>query len=93
MLQRGKISYFIARSLIKIKFISLVNLIMDREVVKELIQQDLNTNQITKELHQILNPEFRAEMLQNYKELSQILGGRGASALTAKRMLEYLRNK
>ncbi len=88
----GKISYFIARSLIKIKFISLVNLIMDREVVKELIQQDLNTNQITKELHKILNPEFRAEMLQNYKELAQILGGRGASALTAKRMLEYLRN-
>ncbi|HRH67314.1 MAG TPA: lipid-A-disaccharide synthase [Bacteroidia bacterium] len=89
----GKISYYIARSLVKIKFISLVNLIMDKEVVKELIQQELNNKQITAELKKILNPLHKEHLMKQYAELSRILGGPGASLHTAKLMMNYLRGE
>lgn len=89
----GKISYYIARSLVKIKFISLVNLIMDKEVVKELIQQELNNKQITAELTKILNPVYKEHLMKQYAELSRILGGPGASLHTAKLMMNYLRGE
>ena len=74
------ISYHIARKLIKVKFISLVNLIMDREVVKELIQDELNPQMIESELKRILNdgPD-RDQMLADYDSLFTKLGGEGAS--------------
>lgn len=75
----SKISYLIAKKLIKhIQFISLVNLIMNREIVKELIQDELNTQNLTKELHLILT-EKRNFILENYKNLKIKLGGKGAS--------------
>lgn len=76
----SKISYAIAKRLVKnIKYISLVNLIMDREVVKELIQNDLNTNNLVEELRKVLQTEKRFEVLKDYELLRQKLGGEGAS--------------
>ncbi len=76
----SKISYAIAKRLVKnIKYISLVNLIMDREVVKELIQNDLNTNNLVEELKKILNTDKRFEVFRDYELLKEKLGGKGAS--------------
>ncbi|NPA09453.1 MAG: lipid-A-disaccharide synthase [Chlorobi bacterium] len=76
----SKISYAIAKRLVKnIKYISLVNLIMDREVVKELIQNDLNTDNLVEELKKILETEKRTQLLRDYDLLREKLGGKGAS--------------
>ena len=77
------ISYQIAKRIITLKYISLVNLIMDKEVVKELIQDELNTKNLKAELTKILNTESRTLLLQNYSDLKQKLGGEGASKKTA----------
>ena len=75
----SRISYEIGKLLVKnIKYISLVNLIMDREVVKELIQNDLNTENLVRELNLILG-DNRQKILNDYDELRQKLGGKGAS--------------
>lgn len=75
----SRISYEIGKRLVKnIKYISLVNLIMDREVVKELIQNELNTENLVEELKLILG-EKRQKILNDYDELRQKLGGKGAS--------------
>lgn len=76
-------SYQIAKRIITLKFISLVNLIMDREVVKELIQSDLNTKNLVAELRKLLTPDSRAKILADYETLEQKLGGDGASQKTA----------
>ena len=86
------ISIAIARQLIKIKFISLVNLIMDKEVVKELIQSDLNTKNLVNQLKLILNPVYTQKLEHNYSELRQKLGGSGASEKVANAMLKTLSN-
>lgn len=86
------ISIAIARRLIKIKFISLVNLIMDKEVVKELIQSGLNTENLVNQLKLILNPVYIQKLEQNYIELRQKLGGSGASEKVANAMLKTLSN-
>ena len=79
------ISYQIAKRLVKhIKFISLVNLIMGKEVVKELIQNNLNTKNLKLELERILIPNQRDEILENYRQLHSLLGGEGASDRAAK---------
>lgn len=80
----GAISIAIARLLVKIKFISLVNLIMDKKVVTELIQEDCSTQRITEELMRIIEGQERAIMLQHYKELASKMGAKGASERTAK---------
>jgi len=78
------ISYHIAKRLIKIKYISLVNLIMDREVVTELIQEELNTQRIADELSRIINDaSSRKKMLVDFAELRTKLGGEGASLRAA----------
>lgn len=85
------ISYLIARQVIKVKYISLVNLIMNRVVVKELIQEDLNRANISKELDSLLNdPLKRKKVFADYEALRQLLGGHGASETAAKLMLSYL---
>jgi lipid-A-disaccharide synthase len=85
------ISYQIAKRIITLKYISLVNLIMDKEVVKELIQEELNTKNLKIELEKILNSENRTILLQNYAELKQNLGGHGASQKTAELIVNSLR--
>ena len=87
----GKISLAIARFLVKIKFISLVNLIVNRQIVKELIQEDCNPRKISEELEMILSATGREQMLNNYKELHQRMGEPGASEKTAKLMFSYLK--
>lgn len=86
------LSYYIARQLVKIKFISLVNLIMEREVVKELIQTELNVANIKAELSKILSGDSRIKMQQEYENLRQILGGPGASQKAAVAILEFLKH-
>lgn len=85
------ISYQIAKRIITLKFISLVNLIMDKEVVKELIQGDLNTHQLKSELEKILTSPKREEILNNYESLQHKLGGKGASKKTASLVVERLK--
>lgn len=80
----GRISYEIAKRVINLKYISLVNLILDREVVTELIQTDFNTKRLKEELTKILEPKKRNAMFLDYYELEKTLGGRGASENTAK---------
>jgi lipid-A-disaccharide synthase len=90
----GYISYHIAKRLVKVKYISLVNLIMDREVVKELIQDGFNTTALKNELSRLLNDKnYREQMLSDLEELQKKLGGKGASRNTAKLMLQYLEGK
>ena len=73
------ISYQIGRQLVKLKFISLVNLILNKEVVTELIQGDFNSKRITKELSSILEGPVREAQFEAYHELETKLGGSGAS--------------
>jgi len=80
----GNISYQIAKRIITLKFISLVNLIMDREVVTELIQSDFNEKRLEQELNKILSETHREKIFLDYFELEQQLGGKGASAKAAK---------
>jgi lipid-A-disaccharide synthase len=88
------VSYQIARRLIKVKYICLVNLIMDREVVKELIQDELTAENITKELTEILNNKVRIEkMNEDYTALKNLLSqGGNASANAAKSIYTFLTN-
>jgi len=85
------ISYQIAKRIITLKYISLVNLIMDEEVVTELIQDDCNSKRIQQELTKILDANSRNTMLAKYDELEQKLGGIGASQKTAKLIVESIR--
>lgn len=85
------LSYSIAKRLIKVPFISLVNLIMNREVVKELIQDDLNTSNLKSELEQIIsNTQQRSKMLSDYAELRSMLGDQEVSGLVATKIHNYL---
>jgi len=79
------LSFQIGKRLVKnIKYISLVNLIMDKEVVKELIQEDLNQAELKKELTNILNLSNQYTIRQEFKDLKTKLGGIGASQRAAK---------
>ncbi|WP_316845722.1 lipid-A-disaccharide synthase [Pedobacter psychrodurus] len=87
----GTISIAIARMLVKIKFISLVNLIVNKKIVTELIQEDCNTQKVNEELKMILAGAGRDEMLNQYDELLLLMGKPGASAKTAKLIVEKLK--
>lgn len=84
------ISYQIAKRIITLDYISLVNLIMDKEVVKELIQADLNTHNLTSELAKILDGETRENLLREYEVLIERLGGSGASEKTARLIVQNM---
>lgn len=87
------VSIAIARALVKIRFISLVNLIMDKAVVKELIQIDCNPTEISAELNLLLNDKtYRSNMLQDYRLLREKMGEPGASQKAAKLMYRYAGN-
>ncbi len=79
----SKLSYLIGRLLVKVKFISLVNLILDKFVVKELIQSDFNLEELQKELQNILNKKTKSKLLENYQTLHEKLGEAGASRRVA----------
>ncbi len=87
----SSISYQIAKRLIKVKYISLVNLIVDKEVVKELIQNELNTVNLRHELGLILESKTRDKLAKEYSDLIETLGGSGASEIAAKSMLKTIK--
>ncbi|TKD60969.1 lipid-A-disaccharide synthase [Flavobacterium sp. ASW18X] len=82
------VSYQIAKRIITLEYISLVNLIMNQEVVKELIQDDLNLKNLKQELAKILEPSHRNSVVQQYDALIHKLGGAGASEKTAQLIIE-----
>jgi len=90
----NNISITIARMVVKIKYISLVNLIMDAPVVKELIQQDCNPQAITAEVENLVNDgDYRTTMLNNYDKLDERMGSPGASAKAAALIIKYIAKK
>ncbi len=85
------VTYHLAKKFIKVRFLSLVNLIMDREVVRELIQNDMTQARLHSELQDILVTGYRHEIIKrDYSELREILGGSGASERVAEDMLKNL---
>lgn len=85
------LSYQIAKRFVKIKYISLVNLIMEKEVVKELIQDDLNSEKLRAEIDKLLfDRNYRNSMLDDMAELKKRLGEPGASERAAGKVVEYL---
>jgi len=87
----GRISYQIAKRLVKVKYISLVNLIMDRPLVREMIQYDFNGNDLKKELHRLLYDRAYVEQIKaGYQELRHKLGGAGASRKAAEIIVNFL---
>jgi lipid-A-disaccharide synthase len=84
------ISYQIAKRVINLEYISLVNLIMDKPVVKELIQGDYNTKTLKKELSLILDETNRQNLFLDYYDLEKKLGGAGASDKTAKLIVDAI---
>ncbi|MBO4582049.1 MAG: lipid-A-disaccharide synthase [Bacteroidales bacterium] len=88
------LSYYIAKHLVKgIKYISLVNLIADDDLVKELIQSDMNVNSLQQELDKILQGAARNNMLQKYDRLHQKLGDGKATEKIVANMIELLHRK
>lgn len=89
----SRISYEIGKRLVKhIQFISLVNLIMNREVVTELIQHQLNYNNLKHELGKILDGSQRVQMLSDYTQLRNTLGGTGASKRAAQEIENLIKS-
>ena len=86
------ISYQIAKRIINLDYISLVNLIMDKPVVTELIQNEFNPKRLKEELTFIIDDYNRAVMFLDYYDLEKKLGGRGASDKTAKLIVEAITN-
>jgi lipid-A-disaccharide synthase len=85
------ISYWIGRSLIKVPYISLVNLIADKPVVKELIQNDLTGRNIISELKKVLfDTAFIQKQKAGYQEIREKLGEANAANKAAELMVEYL---
>lgn len=84
----------IARMVVKLEFISLVNLIMNKGVVKELIQEECTALKITEQLNLMVSDEaYRQNMLANYRELNERMGQPGASAKAAALIVKYALNK
>ncbi|MEP2936010.1 MAG: lipid-A-disaccharide synthase [Gilvibacter sp.] len=86
----GQISYQIAKRVINLDYISLVNLILDKPVVTELIQKEFNAKNLATELTKLLDPYHRATLFLDYYDLEKALGGSGASDKTAALIYESL---
>lgn len=86
------LTYQIAKRIVKLKYISLGNLIIDRGAFKEFIQDDCNPDMILSEIRSLLEDDsYRTKMLSDYADIRNALGGSGASAAVAKAMLEELK--
>ena len=86
------ISYQIGKRVVNLEYISLVNLIMNKKVVTELIQDDFNSKTLKKELDIILDPYQRTKYFIDYYELEKALGGKGASKKTASLIFNAIKN-
>jgi lipid-A-disaccharide synthase len=86
------LTYHLSKMVVKVRFISLVNLIMDREIIVELIQKDLNVLRLRNELSYILKGgSKRGQMLEDYSVLNNVLGGAGASSRIAGDIVKTLK--
>ena len=83
----SSISYLVAKLVVKVKYIALVNLICDKEVVKELIQDDFNADNLVSELNRILNKKNKAQILSDYESMIRLLGDVGASKRAAEAII------
>ena len=87
----NQVSYWLAKKLIKVKYISLVNLIMDKPVIPELIQDDLNEEQLKTALTRALSDEtYLARLRSDYKSLWHKLGDNNASEKAAKEIVSLI---
>jgi lipid-A-disaccharide synthase len=87
----SEISYQIGKLLVKVKYISLVNLIMNKSVVKELIQHDMTVEKMKAELNGLLfDVTHRRQIADDYVKLSEMLGEYGASYRIAKTMIDEI---
>lgn len=88
----GTVSYSIAKMVVggRLKYISLPNLILDKPVVKELVQTDLTAKNLKEELTKILSDTFRKPMLEDYDTLISLLGNSGASKKVAQMIHEHI---
>lgn len=87
------LSYKIAKWVIKVPYISLVNLVAQKEVVKELIQDELTIENLSNELNKILNvADSRNKQINEYKQVKESLGDVGASEKTGRRIVEILKS-
>ena len=85
------LTYWLAKKIIKVKYISLGNLIVNRLAFKEFIQHDCNADALVTEIRELIeNQERRQAMMDEYSEIRSLLGGSGASAAVAKSMIEEL---
>lgn len=87
------VSYLIGRMVVKVPFISLVNLIAGREVVKELIQGAMNPRNLSRELGRILSGQAREKMLEDFASIRHLLGDGGASQRAAEAIVGFLRQE
>lgn len=88
----NEISYLLAKLLVKVRFISLVNLIAGKEIVKEMIQSEANPENVSVELEKILSDnDYRRKMLDGYEQIIKILDTGSASENTARLMVQYLK--
>jgi lipid-A-disaccharide synthase len=88
------LSVFIAKKVIKVKFISLVNLIAGREVVRELIQENLTREHLNDEMRKLLDDTvYRDRIYKDYAEVRNILGNEPVSDKAADLMIKYLKKK
>ena len=83
------VSFAIAKRVVKVPYISLVNLILNRPLVRELIQDDLNRTKLKEALAEILAPEQAAEIREGYSELRRLLGDGGASLRAAAAIMSF----
>jgi len=87
----SRVTYRLAKLVIKVRFISLANLIMDREIVRELVQNDLNQKNLHRELLNIIRSGYRHEIIKSdYRHLRKVLGESGASSRIASDMVQNL---
>ena len=90
----SRITYMIARHIVKIKYISLGNLIVDRLAFKEFIQDECNAEALVREVRLLIEDKaYRGKMLSEYIVIRNLLGGAGASASVAQAMISELKDK
>jgi len=89
----GLVTYHLLKRIISIKYICMVNLVLDKMAVQELIEGDLNENKMRKELLKTLQEPQRSTIINDYHELRKRLGGTGASARVAELMIKDLETK
>ena len=87
----GKLISFLRRHILKVKYISLVNLVSNKEIVKELVADTMTVANVRSELNSLLkDADYRGQMLQEYDRMIKILGPAGASHQAASKMIELL---